>query len=168
MAKFIKPLSCFLYDILLCSFQQLKSIKKLLKLKIIFKNNSKSANLKTLVRVLVGSIGGILNIIEVSSYGIYFYHIAKHDNTVAVRILDPSVITKRNKRNAISMMGQLVGWIMEVWHVVLIGILTPIFNLDSLRNVSSLLKNFEFCLIPLVQIWTSVPIKRYLLKSHDA
>ena len=76
------------------------------------------------------------------------------------------MIKKRNRRNAISMVGQLAGWIMEVWHLVLIGFLTPIFMLDSLRNTSSLLKNFEFFLIPLVQIWSSAPIKRYLFRNR--
>ena len=90
----------------------------------------------------------------------------RHDNTVAIIVLEPDVIKKRNRRNAISMVGQLAGWIMEVWHLVLIGFLTPIFMLDSLRNTSSLLKNFEFFLIPLVQIWSSAPIKRYLFRNR--
>ena len=90
----------------------------------------------------------------------------RHDNTVAIRVLEPEVIKKRNSRNAISMVGQLAGWFMEVWHVVLIGLLTPIYKLDSLRNVSSLLKNFEFFLIPLVQIWSSAPIKSYMVRNR--
>ena len=122
---------------------------------------------KSFVRVCVGIVGIILTIIEVLSYAIFFQHIAKHNETIASQVLEPSVIKKRNKRNAISMTGQLAGWIMEVWHLVLIGFLTPLFDLESLRNVSSLLKNFEFAFIPLVQIWSSVPIKRYLLKSND-
>jgi hypothetical protein len=122
---------------------------------------------KSFIRVIVGAVGIVLTVIEVLCYVLFFYHIYKHNQTVASQVLEPSIIKKRNKRNAISMTGQLAGWIMEGWHVVLIGFLTPIFDLDSLRNVSSLLKNFEFAFIPLVQIWSSVPIKKYLLKSNE-
>jgi hypothetical protein len=55
---------------------------------------------------------------------VYFHHVIKHDNTVAIKVLEQSVIKKRNTRNAISMVGQLAGWLMEVWHLV------PFFKLS--------------------------------------
>ena len=60
------------------------------------------------------------------------------------------------------MVGQLASWIMEVWYLVLVGVLSTNFDMDFLREVAPLLKHLEFFLIPLVQIYTSPPIKKYL------
>jgi hypothetical protein len=63
------------------------------------------------------------------------------------------------------MVGQLAAWIMEVWYSFLIGCLSAYYDMETLREVSTFLKNFEFMLIPLVEIHTSLPIRKFILKS---
>jgi hypothetical protein len=84
-----------------------------------------------------------------------------HDNKVMKNILQASVIKKRNQVNAISMTGQIAAWLMEVWYAFLIGFLSVFYNVDILREVASLLKSYEFALIPLVEIYASPPIREF-------
>jgi hypothetical protein len=73
-----------------------------------------------------------------------------------------SVLKNRNKTNAITMAGQAASWIMEIWYIVIVGVLSTIVQVDILREISVVVKALEFCLIPFVQIYTSAPIRRYL------
>jgi hypothetical protein len=60
------------------------------------------------------------------------------------------------------MVGQITSWIMEIWYIILVGVLSTMFQVDLLREVSVLIKTSEYFLIPLVQILTSAPIKRFI------
>ena len=51
---------------------------------------------------------------------------------------------------------------LEVWYNVLIGFISNVFNPSSLREVAPFFKTFEFILVPIVQIYTSPPIKRFI------
>jgi hypothetical protein len=50
---------------------------------------------------------------------------------------------------------------ISTWYAFLVGFLPVFYNMDSLREVSSLLKNIEFFLIPLVEVHTSKPIRDF-------
>ena len=65
------------------------------------------------------------------------------------------------------MVGQLLGWLMEIWYIVLIGLLSAFFNLESLREFASLLKDLEFALIPIVEVYTSTPIN-FFISNHKS
>ena len=78
-----------------------------------------------------------------------------------------SVVTKRNQANAISMVGQIVSWVMEIWYTMFMGFLPMYFKMETVREVSALLKNFEFVLIPMVEVYTSAPIRKFNLKSKE-
>ena len=82
---------------------------------------------------------------------------------MAIIVIQPEVLKLRNKRNAISMIGLLASWLMELWYIIIGGLLTAIIK-DPVyvRDVSTLIKMLEFVLLPLVQILSSEPIKRFL------
>jgi hypothetical protein len=105
--------------------------------------------------------------VEISSYVILFYFIAKHDNKTAIGVLHQSVIKKRNRVNAISLTGLVTGWLMEVWYIFLVGFLSLVMDRNVLREVSAVLKYYEFYLIPLVQVHTSDPLKKFRLSSKQ-
>ena len=105
--------------------------------------------------------GGIFTTVELICYMIYFWYIYNHDNKVAAVIISKTTLKSRNKRNAISMVGQIVSWILKVWYLVIVGLLASIFDNDMLREVSVLIKATSFLLIPLVQVLTSAPIMKY-------
>ncbi len=105
--------------------------------------------------------GGILTLVELFCYLAYFQYIYNHDNYVAAAVVSKSTLKTRNKTNAISMVGQITSWVMEIWYIVLVGLLSTMFQVDLLREISVLIKTTEYFLIPLVQVLTSAPIKRF-------
>ena len=109
----------------------------------------------------VASLGLILTLLEVSVYITFFHHIMNHNNNIAASILQPGVIKQRNQTNAVTMFGQLLAWLMEVWYAFFIGILSGFCDIDTLREVASMLKTLEFFLIPLVEVHTSKPIRDF-------
>ena len=121
---------------------------------------------KIIVTSLLGSLASILTILEVTSYIIFFLHITKHNNTIAANVLKPSVIKQRNRASAVSMYGQLAGWVMEIWYAVILIFFSTFYDADTLREVASLIKDFEFVLIPLVEVQTSFPIITFLSQKR--
>jgi hypothetical protein len=110
----------------------------------------------------------MLTVIEIGCYVTLYQHITDHNKSiVASKLLDPSVIRIRNKFNSISLVGQVLSWFMEVWYIVLIGFLSNIFHLETLREVAPFFKTFEFFLVPLVQIHTSPPIRKFNLAKYN-
>lgn len=106
--------------------------------------------------------GGVLTVIELCCYLAYFQYVYYHDNNIAAKIVSEATILSRNKTTAISMVGQIASWFMEIWYIVLVGVLSTMFQVDLLREVSVLIKTTEYFLIPLVQVLTSAPLKRFL------
>ena len=113
------------------------------------------------------SIGIIYTMLEIISYAILFYHMNQHNNKVASSVVKPSVVKQRNKSNAVSMVGQFAGWVMEIWYVLLIGLLSGFYNMEKMREFSSLVKDLEFVLIPLVEIYTSLPIRNFISNNQN-
>jgi hypothetical protein len=103
--------------------------------------------------------------VQIASYFILFHYIVQHDNKTAIGVLQQSVIKKRNRVNAISLTGLVMGWLMKVWFIILVGILSLIIDSYVLREVSTVLKQFEFYLVPLVQVHTSDPMKKFRLSA---
>jgi hypothetical protein len=77
------------------------------------------------------------------------------------QILKQSDINARNRSNAISLLGLVTGWLMEVSYLFAVGVLHLVLDRNSVREISSTLKYFEFYFIPLVQIYSSKPLKQY-------
>ena len=64
--------------------------------------------------------------------------------------------------NAISMMGLLSSWILELHYLFISGIMAFFYQSHHFREVAAILKLFEFVLIPLLQILTSAPIRGFI------
>ena len=109
-------------------------------------------------------VGVLLNITEVISYLVLFRYLYVHDNTVAISVLRPEVIKVRNSRNAISLAGQLVTWILETSYFLLLIFYMnfAVEHSERSREVASIFKLLEFTLIPLAQVLTSAPLKKFV------
>ena len=105
--------------------------------------------------------------VEISSYIILFCYISQHDNKIAKNVLKPSVIKSRNRANAVNLTGLVLGWLMEVWYIFLVGVLSFILDQNAFWEVSALLKYYEFYLIPLVQVHTSPALKKFRINSEN-
>jgi hypothetical protein len=112
-------------------------------------------------------IGLGYTIVEISSYFILVHYIVQHDNKTAIGVLHESVIKKRNRVNAINLTGLVMGWLMEIWYIILVGILSLVVDSKVLREVSAVLKHFEFYLVPLIQVHTSDPLKKFRISSRQ-
>ena len=124
-----------------------------------------SQSVKTIVLLLIACVAIVLNVIEIFCYIAIFVHLTVFNKNVASFVLKSSVIQDRNRTNAINLTGQFAGWLMEVWYTVLAGILSNVYKIDMLREAIPILKLFDFVLIPLVQIYTSPPIKRFMMNQ---
>ena len=126
-----------------------------------------SMSTKKMVITAIAGAGLMFTIQEILSYAILFHHISYHNNNIAANVLSATVIKQRNRTNAISFVGQFLGWVMEVWYVILVGLLSAVYNMESVREISSLLKDLEFVLIPLVEVYTSFPITKFIAQKQN-
>ena len=75
--------------------------------------------------------GIFVTLIEASCFVSLFHHLYNHNKNIASNVLSPSVVQQRNRVNAITMAGQLAGWTMEVWYLVVVGLLAIPYNADQ-------------------------------------
>ena len=112
-------------------------------------------------------IGTIFRILEVCSYIILYYHVWKHDNDVAAKILNQQVIRNRNRRNAITISGLFATWILEVSYLIFTGFLSFLTNRhDLVRELVWSVKAYEYFCIPCIQIYTSPQMKLFKSKHN--
>ena len=105
--------------------------------------------------IIIAALGIIFTLMEMFCYIIFFLHLTNHNKNIAASILSPSVIKHRNETNAISMLGLFACWLLDVWYMLLAGILATEFGMDLVKEVSATFKDFDFVWIPLLQILTS-------------
>ena len=84
-----------------------------------------------------------------------------HNNNIAANILRREVIKQRNRTNAITMVGLFLTWLMELSYYSLVVILMTLGYDGHSREIATIIKMFEFSLVPLVQIMTSPPLRRF-------
>ncbi len=84
------------------------------------------------------------------------------NKNVGAKVLKASVINERNHRNAITLTGQVATFVIEFWYVLLVTVLSHFLDIELVREVSPILKHFDVLLVPLVQIYTSPPLKSFI------
>ena len=65
------------------------------------------------------------------------------------------------------MFGQIASWLMEISYFMVLGLLVTILDFDQFREVAAITKTFEFLLIPLVQVVTSSPLRKFVFYSKS-
>ena len=108
----------------------------------------------------------ISNMVEMVCYAIFFTVIFLHDNTLAKAVLKPGEIKQRNQVNAFTMFGQMVTWLLEVSYVLMLLYFAVFSASNTRRELPALLKLAEFTVIPIVQILTSAPLRKFIFKSR--
>ena len=116
--------------------------------------------------ILLFTGSGIMyNMIEFCCYIIFFVHVINHDNNIAAAVLQKETIRQRNHSNAITMVGLFITWIMELSYLGWIVVVYSAGFSVKTRELPTILKMFEFSLVPLVQIMTSPPLRKF---THNA
>ncbi len=118
---------------------------------------------------LLSSIIGIISTVsEIVCYVVIFHHVTHHNNNTAANILQPSAIKQRNRSNAISFLGLFITWCLQILYIIVIGIIINLFQVDWFREYTSILYlDLNFFIIPWIQVATSPPIKRFLIKTDN-
>ena len=63
------------------------------------------------------------------------------------------------------MLGLFATWFIQMCYILGNGLLIDLFKMEWLREYSTLLKDFKFVWIPWIEIATSAPIKRFMMKN---
>ena len=109
----------------------------------------------------------IMTLVECLCCLVYFHYIYHHDNHVAASVISQKTLTSRNKTNAISMVGQAISLVAEFWYIILIGVFSTMVEFSLLREVAVIVKIADFCIIPLIHILTSAPIKMFIKQGKS-
>lgn len=119
--------------------------------------------LKEGLKIAIPTTAIVLTVAEMCSYCYLFYYVWKHDNKEAARLLSENIIRKRNRANALSLMGNFSTWLVNMIYVIGAGFVPVLFsNSVSVKEVTSFLKFFDYLVVPFVQIKTSPPLRRFV------
>jgi hypothetical protein len=114
---------------------------------------------------ILSAYGAFIGLVELSCYVVIFAYIYRHNTTVAISLLDAKVIRQRNRQNAISFAGQFATWLLQTFYIVATAVVINISKTGYSRELAVVLKTSEFLLVPLIQIFTSPPLKRFVFKN---
>jgi hypothetical protein len=95
-------------------------------------------------------------------YLVLFNHIYHHNKNIGANVLRPEVIHQRNRKNAITMVGQFCSWILELSYFFLLIFFASRLYHDQRREIASIIKLSEFSFIPLVQILTTSSMTQFI------
>ena len=114
----------------------------------------------------------IMTLAEITTYCVYFHHIYKHDNSERLaRLLEPAVIRKRNKRNAITFFGQFCSFVFDIGiNICLVIAIAPLGSKKKLWGVIFIMKTACFTAMSMIEILTSRNLRsrmRLPCKSND-
>jgi len=117
---------------------------------------------KKMFLTVAGIYGVTLIFLEIVFYiNIYLYVVTMNKN-VGSKVLKTSVINERNHKNAITLTGQVATCFIKFWFLSLVSILSYFLDIEFLREVAPIIKHFDVLLVPLVQIYTSPPLKVFM------
>ena len=119
------------------------------------------------VNLIRGALGMGMTVAEICIYITFFHFVFKHDNNKRLRqLLDPSVIRKRNRRNAITFFSQFCSFVLEFTFTLLIildSVYGPVFG-GGPFVVAMKLKATSFATMSAIEVLTSCRLRSRLFK----
>ena len=125
------------------------------------------ANWPRLVMFCLSLMAIGFNLIELCCYVIFFGHVCYHDNRIAILVVKQDVVHHRNHTNAVSMVGLLATWIMELGYFSWVVYFLGMNHLEENREMLTILKMAEFVVVPTVQVLTSPHLKRAIFEKMN-
>ena len=122
--------------------------------------------------VNVGTALGIVSIVsiisEISIYVTFFHHIYKHDNNDRLRrLLEPSVIRCRNKRNAITFFGQFCSFVFELTTMIVLIFTYKFGNrTNNLHVFAATIMRVKFAAMSTIEVMTSNELRPSIYKFN--
>ena len=117
------------------------------------------------IGVVLGSIGILMTLLEISIYICFFHHIYKHDNSERIRLLlDQETIKRRNKKNAVTFFGQFCSFVIEIILMAFL-ILQASMNWNNAYGIAFVwIKLIGFASISIVEVLTSSTLRASLFE----
>ena len=114
----------------------------------------------------IGLVAAFMTISEIITYVIFFHHMYNHDNSDRLRrILEPSVINDRNRKNAITFFGQFCSFVLEFTGLLL---LLASYTFGTRHNKLPLIftafYTISFAIMPMVEVLTSDVLRRKIFR----
>jgi hypothetical protein len=118
------------------------------------------------VNVGIGVVMALIIISEIVIYIIFFHHMYKYDNSETLRrILKPTVIKRRNRKNAITFIGQFFSFLFELTGLLLMVMAYTIGSeANKIPLVALIFRKYSFAIISMVEVLTSDVLRKRLFK----
>ena len=118
------------------------------------------------INISNGVVMAFMTISELMIYIIFFHHMYKHDNNDRLRrILEPRVIKGRNRKNAITFIGQFCSFVFEFTGLLLL-ILAFTVGPKWAPDVAIDFRRLSFVIISMVEVLTSDVLRKKLFKIN--
>jgi hypothetical protein len=113
-----------------------------------------------------GIVMTFMVISEIIIYVVFFYHMYKHDNNDRLRrVLELKVIKGRNRKNAITFIGQFCSFVVEFTGLLLlVGAFTIGTRDNKLPLIAIVFRSFSFPIMSMVEALTSDVLRKRLFK----
>ena len=109
----------------------------------------------------------LMTTIEIVIYFMFFRFLYRHNNKKTIRSsLDPQVIQKRNKRNAITFFGQFCSFLFEI-SVWILFVLTWVIGKEKLWwlwAIVSILRFLSFTIMAFIDVATSKSLRQVMFR----
>ena len=120
------------------------------------------------MRIGLASALFVYMVAEFIIYAIFLHHMYQHNNSTDLRtLLQPEVITRRNRRNAITFFVQFCSFLVEFnWLVLFILISCMGSTQNGLFFIRHFLWSFSLAIIPIIEVLTSSVLRPRIIQLN--
>ena len=80
-------------------------------------------------------------------------------------IVKKEVVRQRNQNTAISMVGLFATWVLEMAYNIWLALFVWLGYSQQLRELLTIVKMAEFVIMPIIEILTSPPLRKFVFKK---
>ena len=119
------------------------------------------------LQIVVTSCATIFTLIELTCYLVIFHHLYRHDNGNIKKFLTKESIRHRNRRNAITFLGQFWGFTTEFSAMVILTATIALGGTDTqFKAVTNVLKMATLDgILPMVEVLVSEQLRNDFIES---
>ena len=80
-------------------------------------------------------------------------------------IVKKEVVRQRNQNTAISMVGLFATWVLEMAYNIWLALFVWLGYSQQLRELLTIIKMAEFVIMPIIEVLTSPPLRKFVFKK---
>ena len=118
------------------------------------------------LQIFVTSCGIVFPLIELTCYLVFFHHIFTHDNGNIKKLLTKECIRQRNRRNAITFLGQFWGFGIEFAFMIIFTTTIVLGGTyTQFKAVAIALNILQFGALSMVEVLASEPLRNDFIEN---